>query len=175
MKHIKFAGFILLILVVAVIATLSTAARADHPYSDAGTFTLDIHGFSKHSDRCYRGCTKEYNEQNYGLGLTYASRDWLDLSVGTFKNSFNNQSTYAALAFNNDIHYGLITMSPTLMLGVTTGYEGISKRSWGTYSPVVVPSLTFKAGAFSTNVGFIPQGFGGKSSVLTFRFGIELN
>jgi hypothetical protein len=145
--------------------------------SDKGTVTLDLHVASYHTDRCYRGCTEEYNESNLGLGLSYAALNGLDIGVGQLTNSFNNKSTYFVVVLNHDLQMKSFVVSPSLTLGATTGYAEIMDNTIGSskFTPLAIPSVTVKRGKFSTNFGFIPTGYAGKSNVFTIRFGISLN
>lgn len=161
----------------ALIALSFTMGLKNSHASDKGTITLDLHVASYHTDRCYRGCTKEYNESNFGLGLSYAATNWLDVGAGQLTNSFDNQSTYFVVILNRDVRMKSFVVSPSFALGATTGYAEIMDNTIGgsDFSPVAIPSVSVKRGKFSSNFGFIPAGYAGKSNVFTVRFGISLN
>ena len=151
----------------SVLAALALAPEA-HADSQERKWRIDIHGKSHHFDRCYRFCTKNYNETNLGLGLAYKVNEHIDLMGGFYQNSFNNRSTYAALNFGQTIGY----FTPGIMLGGITGYtfDGRDQRDIGL---AVLPNVSLDVDRFQLNMGFIPKNFGGKSAVLTFRAGIR--
>lgn len=84
------------------------------------TYYLDINGLSKHLNT-----DVEYNERNYGLGIsreTVKDKIVKILTAGGYKNSFNNPSYYAgagiARRFGNENYLDLGVIG-----GAATGYD----------------------------------------------------
>ena len=84
------------------------------------TYYLDINGLSKHLNT-----DVEYNERNYGLGIsreTVKDKIVKILTAGGYKNSFNNPSYYAgagiARRFGNVNYLDLGVIG-----GAATGYD----------------------------------------------------
>jgi len=86
---------------------------------------LDVNGISKHLSS-----DKEYNERNFGLGLSYETRKKADdliktYAIGGYKNSYNDPSYYAAAGLSKRFP---ITKNLYADLGgaagLVTGYEG---------------------------------------------------
>lgn len=74
-------------------------------------FSLDIHGLSYHFDR-----TRERNETNEGLGLTYTRKDSTFFSIGQYQNSHWMASRYISAgkafhlspSFSYGFEFGLV-------------------------------------------------------------------
>jgi hypothetical protein len=143
-------------------ATPTKASPQNH------TWRLDVHGLSRHFDRCHSKCTKQYNEQNFGLGLAYKVNKTFDLMAGFYDNSFNVQSTYVGVNIGHTFGH----FTPGIMIGGINGYtfDGLEESEFG---PALLPNVSFDADRFQINVGYIPADFGGKSAVLTFRAGFR--
>jgi len=116
--------------------------------------SLIVHGVSKHS-----GATK-YNENHAGLGVRHqASPNW-GYQVGTYRNSYNKQTTYAAVNYT-PLHYGSLSLGA--FAGVGTGYK----------QPVMAGLLAvYDFGKVAASVRAVP-GIAGLDSVVALEIGIK--
>ena len=167
MKYIKLiagasALSVLLAFIALIMANNADAAEPEHK------FRLDVYGATYHFDRCRASCTKTYNEVNAGLGIVYEFSDHVNGMVGFFKNSFDNNSKFAAFNLGKPLGH----FTPGILLGVVDGYD-FDDRDEGDFGPLILPNVSFNYDRFQINVGYIPADFGGKSSVLTLRGGIR--
>jgi len=126
-KTLKKAG----VLLVAVVLTgIAYSCRAD------GDISYELHLWSKHF------VPGEYNEDNYGVGIKWKSSyscgisedgtDRVSLITGTYRNSFEVQSTYAGF---------LCSLTPNVGVGTVaiSGYKGHAEPMLG--SLILVPIL----------------------------------
>lgn len=117
---------------------------------------LNIHLGSSHEKRTYidqSGNDIEYNQKNFGLGLSVPAYSNIDARAGFFENSFNNTSYYAGA----DFHYNTsryITVG--VNAGVASGYEHSPVRS-SALAPMFVPHVTMKVKNFRTEIGYVPS------------------
>jgi hypothetical protein len=132
---------------------------------------------------------QEYNEQNFGVGLSYGVNDYIDILGGTvFKNSYKKTSYY----FGSNIKYPINLFSDTrlelgVMVAAATGYEGTidEKSTVGGLLPYVIPNITLIAeDTFYARLGWCPD-LDGKSDeeypvgdrvqIITLQFGVLLH
>lgn len=110
------------VMIAALLLSSCTAAIAAQ-----GDVWLDVHGVSYHdkAGRCYTeaGVCKKFNEFNRGVGLSYGAQDWLEVSAGYYRNSYDENTVYMSGTLKHDIPIGNFTVSPGLRLGIATGYE----------------------------------------------------
>lgn len=95
-----------------IIALLALSASLQ-----AGELSLQLSGKSHHINP-----SQEYNEQNYGAGITYQVKQQY-LAAGFYKNSLNRTTEYLLAGWRKDLVDGDITVSPGVMIGGLTGYK----------------------------------------------------
>lgn len=163
---------------------------------------LDINIGSKHStDKWYTGveCDEDwncdpstgtvgdYNEENYGAGLTYGLSDYFDIMGGAVsKNSFNNFSLYGGGNLKYPFFAGKsFRVEPGIMLMLATGYRGTRlehKFSFGDFTPLPLLNITAVLfDRFYARVGYFPDPDGDpehewaddRSGVITFQAGLK--
>ena len=116
---------------------------------------LDIHLTSIHSDPTYidqSGNDVEYNQNNFGLGLSLPVNSNIEARAGFFENSFNNTSVYVSADFHTNSNK---LISAGINTGLASGYKNTPAKT-STLSPMLVPYLTFKVKSFRTQIGYIP-------------------
>lgn len=155
---------------IALVLLLST----HNVFADNKRLRLDLNIGSYHTDRCYAGCTKEYNEFNPGIGLAYEMTRNANLVGGYLINSFDADSFY--LGVNTKLNYQLLNVriEPGVFFGAVTGYDKISElsSSGDNVRPVAMFNTSFTSPyGFQLNLGFLPGGIASKSGVVTFRVG----
>lgn len=91
----------------------------------------------------------DFREFNYGLGYTrefdvgesYVGETHQQISVGYYRNSFDNDTFYAAYGRAWQLTDDL---SVSLNVSVMTGYEDRFRHNVGELTPVVFPALEYK-------------------------------
>lgn len=134
--------------VVATLLIFSTQA-----YSLDGW--LDVHLTSFHSNRTYidqSGNDVEYNQNNFGLGLSLPVNSYIDARAGFFENSYDNTTVYAGADFHTNSNK---LISAGINAGLASGYKNTPAKT-STLTPMLVPCLTFKVKNFRTQIGYIP-------------------
>lgn len=116
--------------------------------------SLIIHGVSKHTG------SYAYNENNTGLGLRYqVNPDW-SVQAGSYRNSYNKQTTYVAGNWT-PLHYGALKLGA--FAGVGTGYN----------QPVMAGLLAvYDFGKVTATVRAVP-GVGRLDSVVALEIGLK--
>lgn len=89
----------------AVLAFVSTSAFSQ--------WSVQIHGLSRHSG------TAQYNEVNQGVSIRYEASDDVSYQAGSYLNSYNRQTTFAAINYT-PLHFGRVSLGG--FAGVGTGY-----------------------------------------------------
>ena len=86
------------------------------------TYYIDINGISRHKNP-----PRDYNERNYGLGVTRSTERQnglvTELSGGMYKNSFNKNSFYGKGNIAKRFRKGDYYADLGLMGGLATGYD----------------------------------------------------
>jgi hypothetical protein len=100
-----------------------------------------LHLASRHVDQA-----AERNETNTGIGLRIGYTNRIDLIAGTYRNSFDSTSIYAGAGytFARSQHVSL-----GILAGAITGYNE-------SLAPMLMPELSFSAGAASMKINYIP-------------------
>jgi len=180
--------------VVSVSVSLVIGLVAAKAQASDGQLWLDLNVTGKHSrDYWWEEVDGEkikhpYNENNFGVGLSYGISDYFDVLGGTvFKNSYNNSSIY----FGGNVKYPFHLFSDTrlevgLMLAGATGYKGTNDedRMVGNFLPYVIPNVTLVTeDIFYARLGYVPD-LDGKSSeeypeddrvqIITLQFGVKI-
>jgi len=141
----------------------------------AGDFWLDANVASYHistHDYCYNGKCEDFNQLNYGLGVTYYMDDTIGFTGGFFKNSYSKTSAYAGIEFKKDFAFDKTTVSPVLMIGGVTGYQD-TEVGGGPVRLMALPALSVSHGDYRAVVGYLPMKLVGTAhtDVLTFQLG----
>jgi len=138
---------------------VSVNALADT--SNKTTMFVDLHMTSFHSQENYyedyetdegtKTTTIPFNEENFGIGVRYQLEDFLDVSVGFFKNSFYNTSVY----LGGEVYTSrqrLISIG--LAVGLVSGYRGTTIDT-----PVMVmPIMQVGVPEIGVRIGVVPFG-----------------
>lgn len=138
-------------LALALIAMSSTSFAMDK-----GQTSFDLNIGSHHSDDTHSGGIA-YNEDNYGLGASYAYEDWLDIKAGFFDNSYNKTSVYVGGSLNKDYNFNGLVVSPSAALLLTTGYQDTPENA-PAVAPIPLLGLAVGAGPVRANIGYVPFG-----------------
>ncbi len=159
----------------AVILFMFVAFGSPEAGAAAGDLRVDLNLASKHtsaSQYTYNGKTKDYNEQNYGLGLSYDIDGTFEATAGFFSNSYAKNSNYAGVKVKHDFWFGRLTVTPGVTFGLVTGYDDTEVDA-AKYQPIAVPSVAFEYNNFSTTIGYIPLRLAKDAStdVITFQIG----
>ena len=152
-------------LVIALVALLTfSASPAMAEHSEETFHSVDLSLRSYHfNDRCYDGCTKAFNENNIGIGVTYYVTDHIAVLFGVYKNSFNKTSLYNAFNISRTMYKnGSITVKPGFALGIANGYndlDGVKVKhaSESGTVPIISPNVSIYKDRFHVNVAFMPS------------------
>jgi hypothetical protein len=131
----------------------STAASAF--CLEEGGLALDINIASAHENSTY-GNNIKYNENNFGLGLSYGHSDNVDIKIGFYNNSYNTTTTYMATTWQKNYHFKNLTISPGIGAFIVTGYDSAPEFA-EKYQPGVIPTVTFAYHKIALNVGLVPS------------------
>ena len=85
-----------------------------------------------------------------GVGLEYRFNSVASATIGNFKNSDNDRSSYAG------IYYQPIAIGPVKLGLVAGGFNGYQSTNNGGWFPAVLPAITIEEGRFGANIFFIP-------------------
>ncbi|MCG6938606.1 MAG: hypothetical protein LJE83_10630 [Gammaproteobacteria bacterium] len=117
---------------------------------------LNIHITASHAKRTYMdktGNNVEYNQNNFGLGVSLPYNSNIDVRAGFYDNSFNATSVYAgADLYVNPSRFVTVGVNT----GVATGYENTPAHT-STLAPMLMPHITFKMKNFRTEIGYVPS------------------
>ena len=148
-------------IIAAALLTSTNATAFD--ISDKPKVFIDLHVTSFHSqDNWYKvgkvvghphaTTTTEvpYNENNAGIGLRWPTAEFLDTSVGVFKNSYNNTTVYLGGELHTSRDY---FVSVGVMAAFVTGYSG-------NIPTPIIGLLLLQIGVpqFGVRVGYMPIG-----------------
>ena len=130
--------------------------------SFANDWWLDVHLASYHFNRdgYYQdGEQHDWNEKNFGLGVTYQYHENVQLMGGFFDNSYHTHSNYAAINFHANYNIKSLIIKPGVLIGGVTGYEDtpMNENSWvRTVTPMAGPNLSIGTKKLLLNIGLIP-------------------
>ena len=133
---------------------------------------IDVHLTSYHSNSTYvdqSGNDVEYNQNNFGLGLSLPVNSNIDARAGFFKNSFNKTSGYLGADFHTNSNK---FFSAGINTGLASGYKNTPAKT-STLTPMLVPYLSFKVNNFRTQIGYIPAIDPKQVAVWTISVGIK--
>lgn len=148
MTNISRAFALFAALLLAAPATLAESAPTTmdlQPPSPAKVW-LNLGGFSRHFDR-----TKGHNEHNFGLGIEYRTSPQLSYTVGTYRNSLREQTTFAAVNWQP---WSVGPVQVGAAIGLMNGYPALNR---GGNFFAVLPMISYEGQRFGANVGVIPS------------------
>lgn len=140
------------------------------PVAKAETY-VGVHTVSKHLDRSApQGSKKAYNEVNPGVfvGYRYESETGIFYGpqLGTYKNSYNNQTTYLAVDFKVPVTGNFRVGA---LAGIANGYAG--NATYGEFGAVFVPQAEYDIGKTRVIVSYMPKlGASSGSSAVALSF-----
>ena len=125
----------------------------------AGEFSLDVNGWSRHSNDTYKyqGKRHEYNEQNTGLGLTYGISKHFEASTGFYENSYYRTSVYGAVMIKRNIYLdGGFIVTHGIQIGLATGYADTPAHA-AYFQFVAMPVVRLAYRRTGVTIGYIPR------------------
>ena len=146
------------------------------PIANANDLWVDANVASYHTNDngyCYQGKCDEFNEFNYGLGLSYETSDYTEVQGGFFRNSYDKNSLYADVKVKYDFGVGAgVLVTPGLAIGLVTGYDDTELEA-STFQPMVLPSVSVSYKRVRAVVGYIPASWvsDGPTDVITLQLG----
>ena len=144
-----------------VLLLLSTTAQAEHTELE---LHLTSHHFNNRSD---------FEEDNYGIGITHYFKDRYGISAGVFNNSYDNTSVYLGLIYTYDLcSSDSIICSIGAIGGVVTGYEGYVSGA-GELRPLALPEFKLGYQRYFIKSRFFPKTGSDTTSTITFSIGRE--
>lgn len=133
---------------------------------------INVHLGSNHLDLdtfTDEGITREFNEQNLGLGISHEFIKHWDVRAGFFENSYYKTSLYLAGSLHTSYQKPIAL---ALQAGLATGYGGTPIGD-GDLAPFVMPTVSVNIKSFRGELGYIPRTQSDASSVLTFTIGYK--
>ena len=121
----------------------ASAALAD---ADEGQLWVNIGGFSSHFNS-----SKNYNENNAGIGVEYRLSAQTAVMAGSYYNSVRNTTTYAAVNWQP---YIVGDWKMGVAAGLMDGYPGIVRG--GTFF-AALPFVSYEGKKLGVNFGIIPS------------------
>ena len=162
------------IIMLALVVTMITTQGAS-----ANDLWVDINVASYHTSAdsyCYQGECDDFNEFNYGLGLSYELNELFEVTGGFFRNSYDKHSNYAGVKAKYDFDLGAgVALTPGLTLGVVTGYDDTEVEA-STLQPMALPSVTVSYKRVRATVGYLPLTLvsdDSETDVITFQMGVR--
>ncbi len=131
----------------------------------AENYEAELHLTSYHFD------DDGYEEDNYGLGLSYFFKERWSATGGIFNNSYDDTSIYAGIAYSYDL-CGSDEFICTIgaLGGLVTGYEDNIDHAGDLY-PIILPEVKIGYQKYFVKSRFIPDLGENASSVLTLSVG----
>ena len=132
--------------------------------------SLDVNLASKHSVPTYRykGRVHEYNQKNYGLGITASFSDLLpnnfELSAGWYDNSYDHTTVYVAVNAKHEFRFGDFIVAPGIAFGYATGYEKTTVKA-PLLQATVLPNVQISLHGVGIRIGYIPKSLFGAEVV----------
>lgn len=138
----------------------SSAAMAEHTEIE---LHITSHHFSNSSD---------FEEDNYGIGITHYFKDRWGISAGGFNNSYDDTSIYLALTYTYDFCSGITTCAIGLIAGGVTGYDD-NVSGAGEVRPVVIPEFKLGHKRYFIKSRFFPDTGSDTAAAITLSIGRE--
>lgn len=136
----------------------ASAALAD---ADERQLWVNVGGFSSHFNS-----SKNYNENNAGIGVEYHFSSQTAIMAGSYYNSIRNTTTYAAVNWQP---YLLGDWKLGVAAGLMDGYPGIVRG--GTFF-AALPLMTYEGKKLGVNLGIIPN-MGNVNGAVVVQFKIR--
>jgi len=131
----------------------------------AENFEVELHLTSYHFD------DDGYEEDNYGLGLSYFFKERWSATGGIFNNSYDDTSLYAGIAYSYDLCTSdNLICSIGAIGGLVTGYEDNIDNAGDLY-PIILPEFKLGYQKYFVKSRFIPDLGENASAVLTLSVG----
>lgn len=147
----------------------------------AGTW-VDVNLISKHSRPTYYNTQskqiEEFNQENFGIGLTQTLTNNLDFTIGGYKNSFSETSFYTGV--NLKAKFGnVFSITPGIAGLLVTGYGDAPINSVMAGKDLLfvpMPNITFSDSQFKLTIGYYSSKLVEENgvSVTTVQFGVKL-
>lgn len=124
--------------------------------------SLDVNLASRHSVPTYRykGRIHEYNQKNYGLGVTASFSTFLpknfEASVGWYENSYEHTSVYVSVTAKHEFRFGDFAVSPGIAFGYASGYEKTPIKA-PRLQATVFPNIQISLHGVGIRIGYIPS------------------
>lgn len=145
-------------------------------YSAEGDLWLDINVASYHtsSEYCYEGKCKDYNQFNYGGGVSYDLDNTFELTGGYFRNSYYKNSFYAGTKIKHDFPVNGLIITPGVIVGGITGYDD-TEVNGKKIQPIGLPTLGISNNKFRAVIGYLPVKIigAGSADVFTLQLGVK--
>jgi hypothetical protein len=108
-----------------------------------------------------------YRQDNYGIGVGVFFAPEHGVIAGTFLNSDDERSRYAAYHWRPwHRNYGKLDVRAGLALGLIDGYSNTNDGDW---FPIILPILTAEYGYFGVNLSIAPHPENGTAIALQLR------
>lgn len=91
-----------------------------------------------------------YNAANWGIGADVRVSEDFTLSVGEYRNSMRDHSTYATVTWQ-PLHLGPVRFGATA--GAVRGYPDVNHGGW---SPMAAPVISIEYGRVGANLIYVP-------------------
>ena len=108
------------------------------------------------------------HNNNWGVGLEYRFNSVASATIGNFKNSDNDRSSYVG------VYYQPIAIGPLKLGVVAGGFNGYQATNNGGWFPAVLPAITIEEGRFGVNVFFIPTVGDKVHGAISFQLKVKL-
>lgn len=144
-----------------VLLLVCTTALAEHT-------GFELHLTSHHFDN-----SSEFEEDNYGIGVTHYYKDRWGISAGGFNNSYDDTSLYLGLVYIYNLCFSsTLSCAIGAVGGVATGY-GDHVSGAGEVRPIFLPEFKLGYQRYFIKSRFFPETGSGTSATITFSIGRE--
>ncbi len=131
----------------------------------AENLEVELHLTSYHFD------DDGYEEDNYGLGLSYYFKQRWSVTGGGFNNSYDDVSFYVGVAYGYDLcPSNVFACTIGAIGGIVTGY-GDNIDNAGELWPIILPEFRLGYQDYFIKSRFIPDVGENSSAVFTFSVG----
>jgi len=144
-----------------------------------GDFWIDVNVASYHAGSngyCYNGICNDFNQFNYGLGVSYEMDNLVEWTGGFFRNSYDKNSMYGGIKLNHNFDVGRFDVTPGILIGGVTGYDETEVEA-APLQLVALPSVSVSYKRIRGVFGVAPVGLVSPSSsvtaVFTFQVGMR--
>lgn len=145
-------------------------------HSAEGDLWLDVNVASYHtsSEYCYKDKCDDWNQLNYGVGVSYEVDSLFELTGGYFRNSYNKNSFYAGTKMKHDLIINNFIVTPGVVIAFTTGYNNTEVEA-KKIQLFGLPTISLSHDNYRAVVGYLPIRILGLGStdVFTLQLGIK--